>query len=72
MPVGNYVWKVLRTPGFCAQYVTSLGINPGSARYDRWVGNHGGAASAAVDPSGMYVAAQVTETAPVLRKQIPC
>jgi hypothetical protein len=32
MPIGNYVWKVLRTPGFRAQYVTSLGINPGSAR----------------------------------------
>lgn len=69
MPIGNYVWKVLGTPGFRAEYVTSLGVNPGSARYDRWVGNHGGAASVAVDPSGMYVAAQVTETAPVLLKQ---
>ncbi len=69
MPIGNYVWRVLRTPGFRAQYVTSLGINPGSARYDRWVGNHGGAASVAVDAGEIYVAAQVTETAPVLLKQ---
>jgi len=69
MPVGQYTWKVLRTPGFRAQYVTSLGINPASAPYERWVGNHGGAASVAVDASGMYAAAQITETAPVLLKQ---
>jgi len=69
MPIGCYRWKVLRTPGFRAEYVTSLGINPRSARHDRWVGNHGGAASVAVDASGLYAAAQVTETAPVLLKQ---
>ncbi len=66
---GTYTWKVLRVPGFRAAYVTSLGINPGSAPYDRWVGNHGGAASVAVDDAGMYIAAQITETAPVLLKQ---
>lgn len=69
VPVGQYTWKVLRTPGFRAEYVTSLGINPDSAPHDRWVGNHGGAASVAVDASGMYAAAQITETAPVLLKQ---
>lgn len=66
---GTYTWKLLRVPGFRAAYVTSLGINPGSAPHDRWVGNHGGAASVAVDGTGMYIAAQITETAPVLLKQ---
>ena len=69
MAPGDYEWRVLRTPGFRAEYVTSLGINPDSAPYDKWVGNHHGAASVAVDESGMYVAATVTETAPVLLKQ---
>ncbi len=69
MPTGDYTFRVLRTPGFTAHYVTSIGINPGSAPYEKWVGNHGGAASVAVDETGMYAAAQVTETAPVLLKQ---
>ena len=68
-PTGEYEWRVLRTPGFRAEYVTSLGINPDSAPYHRWVGNHGGPASVAVDESGVYLAATVTETAPVLLKQ---
>ncbi len=66
---GTYTYKVLCTPGFRAEYVTSLGINPASAPYHRWVGNHGGAASVAVDSTGVYIAAQITETAPVLLKQ---
>lgn len=66
---GTYTYKVLCSPGFRAEYVTSLGINPASAAYDPWVGNHGGAASTAVDSTGMYIAAQITETAPVLLKQ---
>ncbi len=69
LPPGDYEWRLLRKPRLRAEYVTSLGINPDSAPYHRWVGNHGGAASVAVDESGMYVAAQVTETAPVLLKQ---
>ncbi|MFW6059844.1 MAG: FlgD immunoglobulin-like domain containing protein [Phycisphaeraceae bacterium] len=68
-PTGEYEWRVLRTPGFQAEYITSLGINPGTAPWHRWVGNHGGAASVAVDDTGMYIAAQSTETAPVLIKQ---
>ncbi|MFP4026514.1 MAG: PA14 domain-containing protein [Candidatus Brocadiia bacterium] len=66
---GEYQWRVLRTPGFRAEYVTNLGINPDSVPYDKWVGNHGGPASVEVDSSGMYIAATVTETAPVLLKQ---
>ncbi|MFW6058811.1 MAG: FlgD immunoglobulin-like domain containing protein [Phycisphaeraceae bacterium] len=69
MPAGDYEWRVLRTPGFQAEYVTSLGINPGSAHWHTWVGNHGGAASVAIDETGMYVAAASSETAPTLLKQ---
>lgn len=69
MSPGEYEWRVLWTPGFKAEYITSLGINPGSASYDAWVGNHGGPYSMALDDTGMYLAAQVTETAPVLLKQ---
>ena len=69
VPPGSYEWRVLRKPKFRAEYITSLGINPDSKPYDTWVGSHGGAASVAVDSSGMYTAAELTETAPVLLKQ---
>jgi hypothetical protein len=65
----DYVLKVLRGEGLEAEFITNLGINPDSAIYDTWVGNHDGAAAIAVDASGMYLCAQVTETAPVLLKQ---
>ncbi len=66
---GDYTLKLLRSNGLKAEYITSLGINPDSNPYDTWVGNHDGAASVAVDSTGMYIAAQKTETAPVLLKQ---
>lgn len=69
MPQGEYTLKLLQGDGLRAEYVTSLGINPGSNDYDTWVGNHDGGSSIAVDSTGMYIAAQVTETAPVLIKQ---
>ncbi|MFW6223865.1 MAG: FlgD immunoglobulin-like domain containing protein, partial [Spirochaetota bacterium] len=69
VPAGEYSFKLLRSDGFTARYVANLGINPGSASYDTWVGNHDGGASVAVDSSGVYIAGQITETAPVLIKQ---
>ncbi len=69
LPPGEYEWRTLRKPKFRAEYVTSLGTNPDSRPYHQWVGSHGGAASIAVDGTGMYVAAEVTETAPVLLNQ---
>ncbi|WP_269526541.1 FlgD immunoglobulin-like domain containing protein [Coraliomargarita parva] len=67
---GDYTLKVLRSDGLTAEFVTNLGVNPDSAPYDFWVGNHqGGASSIAIDSTGMYVAAEKTETAPVLLKQ---
>ncbi len=68
-PAGDYEVRILRTPGLVAEYVTSLGIRPGSAPYDSWVGNHGGTAAIAADKTGLYASATVTETAPVLIKQ---
>ncbi|MFW5856612.1 MAG: PA14 domain-containing protein [Planctomycetota bacterium] len=68
-PPGTYTWRVLVTGGLRAEYVTSVGIRPGSAPYDPWIGNHGGPASLAADGTGLYIAATVTETAPVLLKQ---
>lgn len=68
-PVGEYTFKVLRGDGLQSEFVTNLGLNPGSGIFDTWVGNHDGAASVAVDATGMYIAAQITETAPVLLKQ---
>lgn len=65
---GTYQWRLLRTPGFKAEYITSLGINPGTVPYDSWVGTGTGVISVAADPSGVYVAAEATETAPVLLK----
>lgn len=66
---GQYTFKLLQGEGLTTEYVTSLGINPGTNDYDTWVGNHDGASSIAVDSTGMYVAAQITETAPVILKQ---
>ncbi|MEM1223749.1 MAG: PA14 domain-containing protein, partial [Verrucomicrobiota bacterium] len=67
---GDYTFKVLRSDGLKSEFVTNLGINPDSSSYDTWVGNHeGGASSVAVDASGVYIAAEITETAPVLIKQ---
>jgi hypothetical protein len=65
---GPHIIKVLRTPGFQAEFVTQLGVSV-SEPHHLWVGNHGGPSSIAVDSSGMYAAAEITETAPVLLKQ---
>lgn len=67
--VGTYSLRMIRGEGLRSEFVTNLGLNPDSHIYDTWVGNHDGAASVAVDATGMYVAAQITETAPVLLKQ---
>ncbi|MGZ0657457.1 PA14 domain-containing protein [Coraliomargarita sp. W4R72] len=69
VPQDTYTLKVIKGKGLSSEYVTSLGVNPNTEAYDTWVGNHDGAASVAIDSTGMYVAAQITETAPVLLKQ---
>jgi hypothetical protein len=66
---GQAIIKVLRTPGFQAEYVTCIGTNPDSASYHRWPGEHRGPSSVAVDESKMFVASEFTETAPILVAQ---
>ena len=68
-PPGDYTVRVLRTPGFRARYVTSLGISPGNAPYGPWVGNFAGPASIAVDDKTMYVATTSGETARNILRQ---
>ena len=66
---GDHTVRVLRKPPLWAEFVMQIGVNPGSEPYHKWVGNHNGAASVAVDSTGMYVACQITEGPPVLLKQ---
>jgi len=62
---GEYEWRLLETPGFTARFVTTLGVNPGSGAHGRfdenWAGDHLGAGTVAVDSTGMYVGAVLTE-----------
>lgn len=70
LPAGEYQWRLLRTPGFQAEYLLSLGTNPTSAPYDPWVGNHSGPSAVQVDPTGaLYVGAHCSENSPVLLRQ---
>ena len=64
LPVGDYTWKILQTPGLKATYLMSLGSNfpPG----DRWntacgPGTHHSPFGIAVDETGIYVSAHTTE-----------
>ena len=66
---GTYTWKLLRTPGFEAKYLTTVGTNPKTHPYDVWVGNHTGPTAVAVDREGMYVGSSVGEGVPILVKQ---
>ena len=69
-PEGAYHWKLLRTPGFQAEYLLTIGSSTISAPQHLWVGNHSGAASVHIDETGeMYVGASCAENVPVLLKQ---
>ena len=52
MPPGDYEWRLLRNDGFRAEYLLSIGVNPRSAPYAPWVGNHQAATAVTVDPRG--------------------
>jgi hypothetical protein len=70
MPPGAYEWRLLRTPGFQAEYLLSFGSNPTSAPYHMWVGNHAGPTSVHVDAEGnLYAASYSAENAPALLRQ---
>jgi hypothetical protein len=67
--IGEYTFKILQAEGTKAEFLTNLGVNPGSSPYDMWIGTDGGATAVAADTSGMYLVAQNSETAPTLLKQ---
>lgn len=69
LAAGEYQWRMLRTPGFEARYITSLGVNPPTAAYDAWVGNAWGVSAIAVDQRRMYLGSGAAENVPVLLAQ---
>jgi hypothetical protein len=77
MQPGRYSVRLLQTPGFTSQYVTTLGINPGvkinDPAYERsgrqWAGSHDGVRALAMDADGLYIGAGTPEFVPLLLKQ---
>lgn len=67
VPAGEYEWRLLRSEGLTARYLTSLGVNPSWFRrppgkwVEHWIGDHAGPGSVAVDETGIYVASRMTE-----------
>lgn len=52
---GKYKWKVLVTPGFQSEYLTTIGTNPGTERWHDWVGNHAAPSSVACDGEKLHI-----------------
>ncbi len=67
-PPGEYTWKQVTHPGFTARYITHIGVNPPSASYHWWPGDHTGVGTVAVDTSGIYFGSRVTEVPPMVVK----
>ncbi len=63
---GTYEWKLLRTPGLTAEYLLTLGTNPGTKLYDTWPGNHNGIHGVAVDGDRLYLGSSGSEVSPAL------
>ena len=72
VPSGRYEWRRITTPGFTAQYVTTVGINPPGGEHPvprrSWVGDHNGGGIVDVDDSGVYVGSPMTEGLMMLAK----
>lgn len=62
-PPGKYTWKLLRTPGFQAEYLFSVGSNYpyGKHSWELAPGTHESAYGVARDADGLYVGARITE-----------
>ena len=69
MPAGEYEWRLLRNDGLQAEYLVSVGANPGWAPYGMWVGSHGPVHSVAVDiaKDRLYIGALSGENCPVFQ-----
>ncbi len=53
---GTYEWRMLRTPGFRAEYLLSVGNRrPDDRNYIEWVGNHGPLHSVACNGTYVYI-----------------
>lgn len=68
VPAGDYIWKVLATPGLTAEYLLTLGSNP-SPDWLTWPGNHGAVSAVTVDETGAYFAGGCGEGNPLVIKQ---
>lgn len=68
VPSGRYTWRMLSTQGLEAEYLLTLGTNP-APRWESWPGNHNGVAAVAVDGTGTYLAAGLSEGGPTIIKQ---
>jgi len=69
--LGDYEWRLLRTPGFKAEYAFRLGTNPPDDPAASWPGNHGGVSGVAADESGLYLGALHSEALPTYIKLSP-
>ena len=67
-PAGTYTWKQVSHPGFTSRYITHIGVNPPSESYHLWPGDHTGVGTIAVDESGVYFGARLTEVPPMVVK----
>lgn len=69
VPTGDYEWRLLRNEGLQAEYLVSVGANPGWAPYGMWVGSHGPVHSVAVDAAKdrLYIGALSGENCPVFQ-----
>jgi len=56
---GTYNWKMLRTPGFQAKYITRVGTNVPPSKF--WPGNHQGVSAVAVAKGELYATSTNTE-----------
>jgi hypothetical protein len=65
---GTYGWKLLQTQGLGAEYLMTLGTNPGEP-WLPWPGNHGAVNAVAADADGIYFGGSCGEGTPLLVKE---
>jgi hypothetical protein len=63
-PPGDYEWRMLLTPGFKAEYITTLGTNTPGTPDDDWIGNHGPLRAVLSDGERIYIG--------TLSENVPC
>ncbi len=71
LPPGDYEWRLLRTPGFRAEYRVTVGTNPPDAPWAHWPGNHAGVNGVAADDTGLYLGSGHSEVLDTYLKLSP-